>query len=120
MARILICEPAAEARELIARQVARLGHDPVGPGAGDDVLAGVDVALVEPARTSLRRRAERVWERSPDARIVVASIYPPHEDDGDLALSHLLKPFTLAQLRRALDAALDAPAQRRAAAAHAV
>ena len=104
MAKILIIEPHAEVRELLARVVTRLGHEAVETVDGDRGASGIDAALVEPAaRGSLELLRELYWARIP---IVCVSIYPATADVLSLGpVEYLLKPFALTALERAVDAA---------------
>jgi hypothetical protein len=54
VARVLICEPHPEVRELLSRIVVRLGHDPV---LDDAELGPVDAILLEPAHAPSVERA---------------------------------------------------------------
>jgi CheY-like chemotaxis protein len=106
MARILIVEPHPEVRELLARIVSRLGHDPVvhDPDANDGYE--VDIVLVEPVHWDGIEIA-RSAQRRTGARVVCVSISPPTEEALALSAVHLLKPFSLADLERALLSALE-------------
>ncbi|HEX2016136.1 MAG TPA: hypothetical protein VGN69_05525 [Solirubrobacteraceae bacterium] len=104
MARVLISEPAADTRELMSCLVRRLGHEVVeAPGA-----SGVDVILYEPGSPARPPRDPR--EELPGASLVVSSIYPPSPPVRAMTpAAYLLKPFSLRQLARALEAALPLP-----------
>ena len=108
MARILIIEPHAEVRDLLARVVTRMGHEPVpSTGRGEDDLSGIDVVLLEPAAwegVDVARAA-----KSCGATIVGVSIFPASEEVGELQpVAYLLKPFSLAELEQAIAAAVAA------------
>ena len=95
MARIAICEPVAETRELFECLVSRLGHDVVDDGA--------DVVLFEPAGPL---SFAEVRARHPGAHILVASIEPPPAEPRiERWSAWLLKPFSLAELRKGLETA---------------
>jgi CheY-like chemotaxis protein len=112
--RILVCEPHAEVRELLGHVVERLGHEPVYPAGGRVRTlpeGDVDVILLEPADPASLSAAERLRGRCAELPIVCASIHP---DSGETArlrpLAYLLKPFGLADLERALAAAVESAA----------
>ena len=108
VARILIVDPADEVRELLARSVARLGHDPVVyDAAAERPLPDVDVAVVEPSAPSSVRLVEALRGRRPCLPVVCVSIKPRSADVAALApTAYLLKPFHLRDLERALAAAI--------------
>jgi CheY-like chemotaxis protein len=110
VARILVCEPHKEVRELLGHVVARLGHEPVlAPGGPHEAFDthDVDVLLIEPAdpralETAQILRLER--ERIP---IICTSIYPPTPSSASLDLvAYLVKPFALHELEHALEEAV--------------
>jgi CheY-like chemotaxis protein len=112
--RILVCEPHAEVRELLGHVVERLGHEAVYParGLGRALPDGdVDVILLEPADPAALSAAERVRGCRGELPVVCASIHP---DLGQAArlrpFAYLLKPFGLADLERALAAAVESVA----------
>jgi hypothetical protein len=119
--RILICEPKSEVRALLAYVVERLGHEPVFPAdpKGND-LPSVDIVLLEPADPDARAAAEALLRGSGGIPVVCTSIYPDFGQAGSLhPLAYLVKPFGLAELERALTAAVArvaAPDRRRPAA----
>jgi CheY-like chemotaxis protein len=108
VARILICEPHAEVRELLGHVVVRLGHEPVDALAhapdGDDV----DAVLLEPAHAPSRETVARLRQSRPALPVVCTSIHPPTGDEDDLnPFAYLLKPFALEDLEDAIDRALQ-------------
>ena len=109
--RILVLEPHAEVRALLAHVVERLGHEAVFPsGHRGEVLpdGDVDVLLLEPADPAARTMAERLRRRQRELPIVCASIYPDFEPLESLRpFAYLIKPFGLNELERALCAAVD-------------
>jgi CheY-like chemotaxis protein len=108
MAKILIVEPHPEVRDLLVRVVSRLGLEAVVYDDPVD-LATIDVVLVEPEHWGATEIA-RAAERASGARIVCVSIAPPSEESLDLApFAHVLKPFSLAELERAVLSALEWP-----------
>jgi hypothetical protein len=106
VARVLICEPHPEVRELLTRAVVRLGHDPV---LEDAELGRVDAILLEPAHTPSVERASAfraVDQRTP---VVCASIELPDAGSRRLGpIAYLVKPFALPDLEYALTRALEA------------
>lgn len=108
MAKILIIEPHPEVRELLARVVARLGLDPVlfaDPGAHD--LSEFDVVLVEPAAWDALAVSRAA--KAHGATVVFVSIFPASEETRAVEpVAYLHKPFSLADLERAILAAVDA------------
>ncbi len=107
MAQVLISEPHADVRRLFERMVTRLGHDPVAVKAlNDDIVAAADVLLVEPAEPAGASLARLVQRLRPSLPIVCVSIAPPTVELGLIPTAYLLKPFSLAELSAALDAAL--------------
>jgi hypothetical protein len=94
VAKILILEPSLDVRNLIARVVEHMGHEPVLHENGP-----VDAVLLEPAIPSLGDAARRVLAKRPGTRIVCVSIGPPSEASTSLApAGHLVKPFSLGEL----------------------
>ena len=105
VARVLICEPHPEVRELLSRIVVRLGHDPVHD---DAALGPVDAIIVEPAHAPSVERAaafRAVDEKTP---VVCASIDLPDAGSRRLSpIAYLVKPFALPDLEHALCRALN-------------
>jgi CheY-like chemotaxis protein len=112
--RILVVEPHAEVRALLGHVVERLGHEAVFPsGRRGEVLPDghVDVLLLEPADPAALSTAERLRRRCRELPIVCTSIYPDLDRASSLSpLAYLIKPFGLAELERALCAAVEAVA----------
>jgi CheY-like chemotaxis protein len=109
VARILLCEPHPEVRTLLAHVVTRLGHEPVFAddelGHGD--AAAIDVMVIEPADPRALAAAQILRLEREEAPIVCASIYPPTAHSRRLEpVAYLVKPFALAELERALEAAV--------------
>ncbi|MFY9578753.1 MAG: hypothetical protein WAQ33_05465 [Gaiellaceae bacterium] len=104
MATILLLEPHREVRELFSAVALRLGHEPVATIADEPPA----VVVVEPSAESELRRARRLRERFPALAIVCASIHPPSRETREQLdpVVHLIKPFPLVELERALEAAL--------------
>jgi CheY-like chemotaxis protein len=105
VARVLICEPHPEVRELLSRVVVRLGHEPV---ADEAAVAPVDAIVVESAHAPSVERAQAFRAANGDTPIVCASIDLPDADSRRLApTAHLVKPFALPDLEAALKHALN-------------
>ena len=67
----------------------------------------VDAVLLEPASRSLFEIARRVLARRPATPVVCVSIGPPSAASVSLQPAlHVLKPFSLAELKQALVAAV--------------
>jgi CheY-like chemotaxis protein len=107
MARVLICEPHADIRSLLAFVVRRLGHDPVVSDGGRDQLLGIDALLLEPGDERALALAAWARERVPARAHVRTSILPPWARVEALRPdAYLVKPFPLHRLEQALAAAL--------------
>ena len=103
MGRILICEPDPEVRELLRRVVERHGHEAVLEPNGLRDLSGV---VLEPADVVSVEVAQTARAHDPELPIVCASIEPPTAGSRRLSpVAHVVKPFTLSELARALNAA---------------
>jgi len=104
VARVLICEPHPEVRELLRRIVVLLGHEPV---LDDDALGQVEAIVVEPAHTPSVERAQAFRAVAGDIPIICASIDLPNGGTRRLKpLVHLVKPFGLPEIEAALSQAL--------------
>jgi CheY-like chemotaxis protein len=109
MARIVICEPSVELRHLFAQMVARLGHVAAVYRDPGDALLRADALLVDVDEASAEADAEAIQADAPDLPVIVCSIYPREERPDALgAVAHLVKPFTRADLARAIAQALRA------------
>jgi CheY-like chemotaxis protein len=105
VARVLICEPHPEVRELLRRVVVRLGHQPV---LDDAALQPVDAILLEPAHPPSVERARAFRAADDHTPIVCASIELPDAGSRRLApIAYLVKPFALPDLEHALKRALS-------------
>jgi hypothetical protein len=105
MARVLICEPHPEVRELLCRVVIRLGHDPV---LEDAELAPVDAILLEPAHLPSVERAQAFRAVNGETPLVCTSIELPDAGSRRLEpVAFLVKPFALPDLEAALRRALN-------------
>lgn len=111
MAQILISEPREDVRRLLARMILRLGHEPLAPIApSPEQLRGADLFLIEPAAPIGAVLAQAAHLIDPAMPLVCVSVEPPPAELLDLGVSFavsLLKPFTLEQLRAAIELALS-------------
>jgi hypothetical protein len=104
VARVLICEPHPEVRELLRRIVVRLGHEAV---LDDDALGDVDAIVLEPAHTPSIERAQAFRAVAGDVPVICASIDFPNGGTKRLRpVVHLVKPFALPDIEAALTQAL--------------
>jgi hypothetical protein len=100
VARILILEPHADVRDLMAHVVEDAGHEPV---LDEEGAAPVDAMLLEPTSPFVRRVARRVLARRPQTTVVCVSIGPLSPTSSSLRPAvHVLKPFSLGELKQAL------------------
>jgi hypothetical protein len=105
VAKVLICEPHPEVRELLGRVVVRLGHEPLHD---DAELAAVDAIVVEPAHAPSVERAQAFRSCDEHTPVVCASIELPDAGSRRLApIAYLVKPFALPDLEAALERALN-------------
>jgi hypothetical protein len=105
VARVLICEPHPEVRELLRLVVVRLGHEPLLEEAA---LQPVDLIVVEPAHAPSAERARAFRAADDHTPIVCTSIELPDPGSRRLApIAHLVKPFALPDLEHALTHALS-------------
>jgi DNA-binding response OmpR family regulator len=108
VARILIVEPHPDIRALFAHVVRRAGHEPLLAEL-DDAVLDVDAAVIEPGDGRGLACARRL--RALGRPVVFASIFPAEQATLELEpAAYFVKPFALAELEQALEAAL-APAQ---------
>jgi CheY-like chemotaxis protein len=105
VARVLICEPHPEVRELLRRIVVRLGHEPL---LEDAALERVDAIVLEPAHAPSVERAQAFRGAKGDTPIVCTSIELPDAGSRRLnPVAYLVKPFALPDLEHAIHAALN-------------
>ena len=110
VARVLICEPDPEVRELLSRIVVRVGHEPV---VEDAELAPVDAILLEPAHAPSVERAQAFRAANGATPVVCASIELPDAGSRRLGpVAFLVKPFALPDLEAALKRALNGNGNR--------
>jgi CheY-like chemotaxis protein len=107
MALFLIIEPDEAIRLLYEAIVRGLGHETAFFDGG--TVTEPDVLLVEPAYPESFEAALRLRLAYPNLPIVCASIHEPSEAEVQLLgqSTHLLKPFSLAELKGALQLALS-------------
>lgn len=109
MARVLIIEPERDLRRLAEQAVLELGHEPLLADA-DAPAAPVDVLLLA-ASAEAAERASALRRRQPGLAIVCLGVTPASRAIRALGpVTHLMKPYTLAELDAALSRALAAPA----------
>jgi CheY-like chemotaxis protein len=108
MGRVLILEPDAEVRELIRHVVARLGHEPVAPATLPvSGLAPLDALVLEPAWAPALELARGLRASNPELPIALTTIETASPARASLRpVRYLLKPFTLGELEKAIEAAL--------------
>ena len=108
MARIVVAEQDPAARRLLAFRLEQLGHEPL---AWDDptlAVEMVDAVLVEPADAETLAFARSLRLADPDLPIVVSSVRGRTLEAAWLRpVAHLVKPFAVSRLERALDDALE-------------
>jgi hypothetical protein len=105
VARVLICEPDPEVRELLSRVVARLGHQPL---LDESDLAPVDAIVLEPSHAPSVERAQAFRAVEGTTPIVCASIDLPGAGSRRLdPVAYLVKPFALPDLEAALKHVLN-------------
>jgi DNA-binding response OmpR family regulator len=113
VARILVAEPDPDALALIERAIAASGHEAVLYRPGSQ-LPEVGVMLFEP---SMGQRvialAKVLSTATPPVPLVVVSIHRPELAVHELRpVAYVLKPFTLAELRAAVEKAVRAGGER--------
>lgn len=113
MARILVAEPDPDALALIQRAISSSGHETVLYRPGSE-LPDVDVMVFEP-RMGQRvvALAKVLATASPPVAVVVVSIQPPELTVHELRpVAYLLKPFSLDELRAAVEIAVRVRGER--------
>jgi CheY-like chemotaxis protein len=107
MALFLIIEPHEEIRPLYAAVIRGLGHEAVFFESG--TIAEPDVLLFEPAYPEAFEAAVRLRLAHPALPIVCASIHEAVREEVQVLQpsTYLLKPFSLVELRDALQLALS-------------
>ena len=111
MARILLCEADPDVRQLLAAMLNRLGHESTSIRPGELTLPDVDLLVLEPAAPAYLELARDARRRMPALPVVCVSVLPEEAQFLSLGpLGYLTKPFTLDELRTAVDVALAAQA----------
>lgn len=115
-ARILVLEDEPDIRALIVREAERMGLSPIPCATAAQALAvtaPIDLALLDvvlPEMTGVQvareLRARPVTARVPIIFVTIVDS-PDHIADLDPAPAVVNKPFDRAELRRAIEAALD-------------
>jgi CheY-like chemotaxis protein len=109
MARIVVCESSPELQHLFARTLSRLGHEPTIVHSSSTAPERTDAMLVDVDADDARRQAAAVHAATPGLPVIVCSIYPRDAgSDAFAPVAHLVKPFSRADLERAIDDALAA------------
>jgi CheY-like chemotaxis protein len=104
MALIAIREPQDDIRRLIEHVLGRPGHEILAA----DAEGRADLLVVEPSSPLDLEAAARLRAQRPGLPIVCVSVVPPFPEALELAPSaYLLKPFTVAALRHAVEQALN-------------
>lgn len=107
MARILVAEKHPTVRRLLELRLEQLGHEPVAYDGRTEIGETVDVAIVEPADPETLWFARLLRRDHPNLPIVFSSSrVRTLETAGLRPAAHLVKPFALSRLERALDDAL--------------
>jgi CheY-like chemotaxis protein len=107
MARILVAEKHPSIRRLLELRVEQLGHEPVAWDGGSAAVETVDVVILEPADPETLWFARMLRRDHPELPIVIASSRGRTLETAWLRpAAHLVKPFALSRLERALDDAL--------------
>ena len=113
MARILVAEPDPDALALIQRAIAGSGHETVLYRPGSE-LPEVDVMVFEPGMGQrVVALAKVLATASPPVAVVVVSIQPPELSVHELRpVAYVLKPFSLDELRAAVEKAVRVRGER--------
>jgi CheY-like chemotaxis protein len=107
MARILIAEKHPAVRRMLELRLEHLGHEPVACDGGTAIAETVDAAVVEPSDPETMWFARMLRRDHPNLPIVISSSRGRTlETAGLRPAAHLVKPFALSRLERALDDAL--------------
>jgi len=108
VATILLCEADPDVRRLLGLLLERLRHEVVALDRAPASIPAVDLMILEPASSACLDHARRAREEQPRLPILCVSVLP---DDGAFLelgpLAFLPKPFSLDELRVAVDAALS-------------
>lgn len=112
MARILISEPDDDVRRLLERMFASLGHEPIAVMMPTpEQLLSADVLVVEPADPIGMVLAQAASIARASLPLICASGAAPPPESAELGVvfaTALVKPFTIEQLRAAIERARSA------------
>jgi hypothetical protein len=115
MAKILISEPHDAARWLLQRMLTRLNHEPIAVKIpSPEQLTHADIFILEPAAPVGAALAQAANIANPTLPLISASVTSPPPELAQLGVlftASLIKPFTIEQLRNAIDDTL-APRDR--------
>jgi CheY-like chemotaxis protein len=104
MARILVAEKHPAARRVLELRLEQLGHEPVAWNGDAAPVETVDAAVLEPADPETLWFARVLRRDHPDLPIVIASSRVRTLETASLRpAAHLVKPFALSRLERAVD-----------------
>jgi CheY-like chemotaxis protein len=104
MARILVAEKHPAVRRLIELRLEQLGHQPVAWDGGDVAVETVDAAVVEPDDLETLSFARTLRRDHPHLPVVISSARGRTLETAWLRpAAHLVKPYSLSRLERALD-----------------
>jgi CheY-like chemotaxis protein len=110
MARILISEPNREVSETLERMVWMLGHEAVMVRVPrPQHLTDADLYIVEPSGSLGMVLAHAAKIANPSLPVIASSVDAPPPELAELGVvfaAWLLKPYTLEQLRDAIELAL--------------
>jgi hypothetical protein len=110
MKRIFISEPHEDLRQVLELMVMTLGHEPIPlnlPAARH--LASAELLIIEPATPSGAALAQAASIANPSLALICASVARPPAELAELGVvfaASLRRPFTLDQLRGAIEQAL--------------
>ncbi len=107
MATILLSEADLDVRRLLVLLLERLGHDVVILDEREVSVPHVDLMVLEPAGEEGLARARALRAEQPELPILCVSILPDEARHLELGpLAYLAKPFSLEDLRLAVEATL--------------
>lgn len=107
MARILLSEADPDVRRLLVLLLERLGHDVVTLQAWPAIAPPGDLMVLEPASPVGLDHARLARAAQPDLPVLCVSVLPDEAQFLRLGpVAYLPKPFTVDELRRAVDRAL--------------
>jgi CheY-like chemotaxis protein len=107
MASVLVSEADPDVRRLLTVLVERLGHEAIVLGPGVPLPARADLMLLEPGSPEYLEHARSARADSPALPVISLNLVP---DGGEFLfdgpLEYLPKPFTVEQLRAAVQRTL--------------